>query len=329
MSASFIAACKERTVDADFKACSEIRDAEGILALPTDVFSVLVQHMLRADVLMMSTCTSALVEGELELLLALKQAHAGQCLELKQRLVMQQRLAKPPEENRSYKTRAQRLRSKELVVASRMYWNEQHGLAVQMQQLQQGQNSQRRLAYEAAFATVEHKASALWPWCSNSAGTMALTCRSLQIAIRPHAQRMDRAAARIQGHVRRCSQNRFQEERQQHQCNRIKRRISHSCTPPTDPKNGLTAKGTYELEVWCSLERHLRQLEPWFDRGYGSFGLGYSRTAPHELRHDGRRYPIRVFNITWDDRHERYGKREEHHLSLCCEEGLFSSRYCY
>ena len=299
MSASFIAACKERSADPEFMARSEV----GILELPTDVFSVLIQHLLRADVLVMSTCTSALVKGELEPLSALKQVHARQHLELKQRLVMQQKLPngppKPPEE-------------------------EQHGLAVQMLKLRQGQNKQRTLAYEAAFAAAEQKASALWPWCSNSAGTIALTCRSLHLAISPHLQRMDRAAARIQGHVRHCSQNRFYAEKEQHQCDMIKGRVSYHSKPPKDPKNGLTAKGMYELQVWCSLQRLLRQLEPWFDGGCGGFRLGYSDTVPAPPVESGRRYTIRVFNITWDDRPERYEKREEDHNLLCCEEGLFS-----
>ena len=342
MSASFIAACKERSADTEFKARSEV----GILELPTDVFSVLIQHLLRADVLVMSTCTSALVKGELEPLSALKQVHAGQHLELKQRLVVQQKLPngppKPPEEDsRLYKTRAQRAAAaaaarryrEEYTIPNRMYREEQHGLAVQMLQLQQGQNKQRILAYEAAFAAAEQKASALWPWCSNSAGTIALTCRSLHLAISPHLQRMDRAAARIQGHVRHCSQNRFYAEEGQHQCDRMKGRVSYHGSyhsPPKDPKNGLTAKSMYELQVWCSLQQLLRQLEPWFDGGCGGFRLGYSSTAG--LRYSappdesGRRYTIRVFNITWDDRHERYEKREKDHDLLCCEEGLFHFR---
>eukprot|EP00964_Phaeocystis_antarctica_P155910 scaffold125333_cov51-Phaeocystis_antarctica.AAC.1 len=141
---------------------------------------------------------------------------------------------------------------------------------------------------------------------------------------------MDRAAARIQGHVRHCSQNRFYAEEGQHQCDRMKGRVSYHSEPPKDPKNGLTAKGMYELQVWCSLQQLLRQLEPWFDGGCGGFRLGYSSTAG--LRYSappdesGRRYTIRVFNITWDDRHERYEKREKDHDLLCCEEGLFHFR---
>ena len=342
MSASFIAACKERSADAEFKARSEVRGILaaaplGILALPTDVFSVLTQHLLRADVLAMSTCTSALVKGELEPLSALKQVHAGQHLELKQRLVMQQKLPngppKPPEEERWYKTRAQRAQAayrEEHTNPNRMYREEQHGLAVQMLQLQQGQNKQRTLAYEAAFAAAEQKASALWPWCSNSAGTVALTCRSLYLAISPHLQHMDRAAARIQGHVRRCSQNRFFAEKEQHQCDVIKARVSHHSyhsAPPKDPKNGLTAKGMYELQVWCSLERLLRQLEPWFDGGCGGFRLGYSSTVPAPPDEGGRRYTIRVFNITWDDRHERYEKREKDHLDFAPWDRQQNQRY--
>ena len=332
MSASFIAACKERSADPEFMARSEV----GILELPTDVFSVLIQHLLRADVLVMSTCTSALVKGELEPLSALKQVHARQHLELKQRLVMQQKLPngppKPPEEERLYKTRAQRAAAaaaarryrEEYTNPNRMYREEQHGLAVQMLQLQQGQNKQRTLAYEAAFAAAEQKASALWPWCSNSAGTIALTCRSLHLAVRPHLQRMDRAAARIQGHVRHCSQNRFYAEKEQHQCDMIKGRVSYHSKPPKDPKNGLTAKGMYELQVWCSLQRLLRQLEPWFDGGCGGFRLGYSDTVPAPPVESGRRYTIRVFNITWDDRPERYEKREEERYYAG---GLFSPHY--
>eukprot|EP00964_Phaeocystis_antarctica_P059962 scaffold35697_cov51-Phaeocystis_antarctica.AAC.1 len=134
---------------------------------------------------------------------------------------------------------------------------------------------------------------------------------------------MDRAAARIQGHVRHCSQKRFYAETGQHQCDRMKGRVSYHSEPPKDPKNGLTAKGMYELQVWCSLQQLLRQLEPWFDEGCGGFRLGYSSTAG--LRYStppdesGRRYTIRVFNITWDDRHERYEKREKDHDLLCCE----------
>ena len=337
MSVSFIAACQQRSKDAITctDGVEEATNGPGISALSSDVFSVLLPHMVRAHITGSQSTrwksVGTLLKDELEQLRSLKQAHTQQRNELTQKLLLDQKLPKPPDPTPCVVDRSHsRYYSQESKAARRVYYayrEDQHRLAVQMQKLQQRQGLERVSAYETACAAAEEKASALWPCISNAAGTIALVCKDLDLAVcaSPHWHRLDMAAERIQEHVRRCSQNRHHEETRQYQVDRMKGRISSGSCAPHDPKNGPSAKRTYQRMVFISLYQHLSQLEPWFDAGFGGFKL-YWRSAQGSSKEAFDRFSrlenlVRVFDISgWSAEMENQGGDE-------FREGLFSYWY--